>query len=217
MQLIRNILLPTLLALLPLQYAQANLIVNGSLTGPLTNGAVPTGWTVSSHSPDTNNEINAAGVGNIYNAPASSSPDGGTWVGIARSGTSFAESFGQLVTGFTVGLQYDLSWYAAHFGALGSYIGENSIEALIDGVSIGTGSLLSVGQNWIVESLSFTATSTSHRLDFRLALDTQAYMQIDGISLTTNQTGDMPEPATAVLLGLGLAGIAYRRKSRNKV
>ena len=119
----------------------ATLIVNGSLTDFIANSGVPSGWSINSKSPDTNDVNNAANAGNIYDVSASVSPDGGTWVGVGREGTDFQESFGQLVTGFTIGKQYKLSWFDAHFGSAG-FTSDNSFEAMIDGATIGEGSLL---------------------------------------------------------------------------
>lgn len=51
-----------LILLLMFFYANAALaapsLVNGSFTGPSANGAVPTGWTITSATPDTMDENN---------------------------------------------------------------------------------------------------------------------------------------------------------------
>lgn len=195
----------------------AALITNGSLTGSLANSVVPSGWSSLSGSPDTNNEINAAFSGNIYDTAAISSPDGGTWVGLAREGNSFVESFGQTVTGLNIGSQYALSWYDAHFGALGTYNQNNSIEAFINGSSIGVGALLSVGSEWFLESLIFTAVTESIDLSFKLASGSKAYLQIDGISLESAVSA-VPIPAAAFLFAPALLGfMGLRRKAKSTV
>lgn len=206
----KNRMLILLSTILFVGTANANLIINGSLTGPLANSGVPSGWSITSPSPDTNDATNAANAGNIYDVPASLSPDGGTWVGVARN-ASFIESFGQLVTGFTVGEQYELTWFNAHFGTA-NYIGDNSFSALIDGVSIGEGSSLSLDTNWLQESIIFTASATSHQLDFQLAYDAKAYLQIDGIVLEGLTT--VPEPSTLIIFALGMIAVAARRFKR---
>ena len=183
------------------------LITNGSLTGPIDNDGVPSGWVIISGSPDTMDENNNVGTGAPFGvAPSGPSPDGGTWVGFGRNG-SFIETFGQLVNGLTIGTQYDLSWYQGNFGAaIGpGYTGPNAIEVLIDSSSAGSGSLLPLGPNWTTDSILFTATSTSHQIDFRLLNTTTSYLSIDGIAL-------VPEPATLSLLVLGSLVVLKRRR-----
>lgn len=195
--------------------ANANLITNGSLTGPIANAGVPSGWTTLAGSPDTMDETNNVGAFVPFGAtPSGPSPDGGTWVGFAAAG-SFYESFGQTVTGLSVGTGYDLSWYAGNFGARTGvgYTDVNAVEVFIDGLAIGSGDLLNLGPDWLAQSLSFTATSSSIDLSFRLLNTDASYLSIDGISLV--EAGQsVPEPATLALLGIGLAGIGFQRKRR---
>lgn len=194
----------------------APILTNGSLTGAIANGNVPTGWSVTSETPDTMDQNNNVGVNGLggFGATPSPSPDGGTWVGLGRN-IGFIETFGQTITGFSVGTTYNLSWYHANFGyEFGSppYTGTNAIEVLLGGVSIGSGALLSLGTAWIDETISFTATSSSQRIDFRLLNDTKSYNSIDGIRLSEVTNGTVPEPATIALLSFGLAGLGYSRK-----
>lgn len=198
--------------------ASANLITNGSLTGRIANGGVPSGWTLLAGSPDTMDKNHNVGVTSTPFGviPSGPSPDGGTWVGFASSG-SFYESFGQTVTGLSVGTSYDIFWYAGNFGANegGGYLGSNAIGVSIDGLAIGAGALLSLGSDWFAQSLSFTATSTSADLSFRLLNTTGSYLSIDGISLEASGGNSVPEPATLMLLSLGLLGLGLQRaKSR---
>ncbi|WP_412972196.1 hypothetical protein [Glaciecola sp. MF2-115] len=139
------------------------LTINGSLTDTIDNGGVPSGWNIISPSPDTmdeNSNVGFAGNG-FFLATPSASPDGSTWVGMASlSGT--LESFGQVVTGFSIGFNYDLSWYHANFGYDFGFTEANAIQVLVDGNIIGNGAVLPIGTGWFNEMLSFTATSTSH-------------------------------------------------------
>jgi hypothetical protein len=189
-------------------FANAGLIVNGSLTGAISNGGVPAGWSSVRGSADTMNQNNNVGVPGLggFQATPSSSPDGGTWVGFARQG-NFQETFGQLVSGFSIGGTYELSWYHGNFG-YSNYNGANAIEVLLDNVVIGNGTLLSLSSNWQAESISFEVTSLNHRIDFRLRDSATSYHSIDGISLVQ---ASVPEPSTLAIFALGMIGLASRR------
>ncbi|ARE39384.1 hypothetical protein RGUI_1243 [Rhodovulum sp. P5] len=142
--------------------------------------------------------------------PIGPSPDGGTWVGFAGG---FVESFGQTISDFTVGTTYELSWYAGNFGAETGpgYNGPNAIEVLLDGVSIGSGSVYSTGRLWFEESIEFTATATSSELAFRLLNSIDSYMSIDGIELT-EVDADVPLPASVLLLLGAMGGLGMARR-----
>jgi hypothetical protein len=70
---------------------------------------------------------------------------------------------------------------------------------------------------WTHQTLSFTATATTEALTFLAEGPAGAppFLMIDGISLvdTTNPT---PEPATAMLIGIGLAGLPLVRRLAGK-
>lgn len=190
-------------------------ILNGSLTGPIANNGVPAGWNIVNGSPDTMDQTANVGVpgsvGAAFVAGPTASNDGGTWVGIGRDG-NFIETFGQLVGGFTVGAQYTLFWEHANFG-VGSglnYTGDNEIEVLLDGVSIGSGPVLGLDRLWHDESITFTATAASHRIDFQLGGLARSYHSIDGIGI--RDAGQVPEPLSLSLVGLGLLGLAATRR-----
>lgn len=195
----------------------APIVVNGSLTGPITNGGIPPGWTLLSGSPDTmdqNNNVGVPGDVQFVAAPVGPSPDGGTWVGFGREGDGFIERFGQSLSGFTIGAQYTVSWYFGNFGYSGTtpaYSGDQGIEVLLDGVSVGSSGLLGPGRTWVAQSLIFTATSGTHQLQFQPVSGNKSYISIDGISLAGTETG-VPEPATSALMAAGLAAAVFGRR-----
>lgn len=209
----RRVFLSALAGLLLLpSLAGAVSLVNGSLTGPIANNGVPPGWSILGGSPDTMDENNNVGVGTPFGIPPiGPSPDGGTWVGFAREGLGFVESFGQTISDFTVGQSYTLSWYAGNFGAQTGpgYVAPNAIEVLLSGAVVGSGALLPLGRIWYAEQISFVATAMSHQLAFRLRDNPAAYLSIDGISL---QPSRVPLPAPILLLGAALGGLALVRR-----
>jgi len=182
-------------------------LINGSLTGQVGIGAVPSGWVSNSVSPDTTSSANPAFA---FNVNPGDSPDGGTWVGLARDENGF-ESFGQTVTDFIVGTTYDLSWYATNTGCCGAgFIAPAAILFDLDGTTVFTGSTLTRDGQWHLETTTFVATSTSHTLDFRLEIGARAYLGIDGISL--DAVAAAPEPAALSVMGLGLVGLVLVRR-----
>ena len=194
------------------QSALALPIINGSLTGPIDNAGLPPGWLVLSFSPDTMDENNNAGISGLpsFMATPSPSPDGGTWVGFAAS--VFIEAFGQTIGGFTIGTVYSVSWYQANFGLTSTYTNPDVIGLSVDGALVGSGSLAPLAPGWTSESVEFTATAVSHELSFGLgggATLGGSYLSIDGISVTA-----VPEPSTALLLSLGLTGLAAKGRRR---
>ncbi|TAK94604.1 MAG: PEP-CTERM sorting domain-containing protein [Aquabacterium sp.] len=215
---IRHIALAALLATSSVAFAAQELVTNGSLTGPITNNGVPTGWSIFEGTPDIMDATDNVGLLNTlrFGATPTASTDGGTWVGLGSYGT-YMERFGQTLSGLTVGQQYTVSWEAGNFGyTYGSinYLGSNAISVQVDGVTVGSGAQLDLGSNWYKQSLTFTAGAASQQLSFILASTTsKAYMSIDGVSVKA--TPAVPEPGTWALMGLGLFGVmaATRRKA----
>lgn len=199
----------------------ASIVVNGSLTGSTVNMGTPDGWSILEGTPDTldgGNNVGVTGATDFGVAPTAS-PDGGTWVGLGING-SYVERFGQVLHGLSVGRTYTVSWFAGNFGlnrpdgaSPVQYLGSNAIDVMLDGVSIGHGRTLGLSSNWLSESLTFTATSASQQLSFRLADTTKAYLSIDGIAVAAGGTTPaIPEPGTWALMGLGLIGLAFAKR-----
>ncbi|MGG7566642.1 VPLPA-CTERM sorting domain-containing protein [Rhodovulum sp. DZ06] len=198
--------------------AAAATLVNGSMTGTPSNAAVPSGWTILEETPDTSDVTGAAGgLAPYVVTPLGPSPDGGTFVGIARGENGFSESFGQSIVDFVVGETYELSWYAGNFGASSGtvYDGTNAVEVLLDGALVGTGADVTLGRAWTSQAITFTATAGTHLLAFALRDAVNSYIQIDGVALTVAGDpgpSDVPLPAAAPLLLLGLGGLAALRR-----
>lgn len=220
--------------------AQAELVTNGSLSGEIINGAVqfgqntrsglPAEWRslvtkgATNNSPDTMDVNNYGGLpaSIIFRATPSASPDGGTWVGIARdSSISTNEVFGQAVSGFTIGTTYQLSWFDANFGGLvtGRYDDPNffvatlSDSATSNALETFTGTSRPVAEGWAQQSFSFIASQTNYFLTLGLGSSVNSsYMSIDGISI--NAVAAVPEPQTWALMAGGLLLIGFNARKR---
>lgn len=192
--------------------SNASLIINGSLNGTEGSSTVPAGWVINSITPDTLSATNQP-FAPVVNP--GDSPDGGTWVGLARNSSLF-ESFGQLVSGFEIGQTYVISWFNTNTGCCrGAFAAAAEILFDLDGTTLFTGSTITTDGNWYFESFSFVATSATHKIDFKLATGVDAYMGIDGISLV-KRAQNVNEPSALAIILLGLIGVALRRKALSK-
>lgn len=214
MQALRHIAIAALFIASSAQASQS-LVVNGSLSGQIDNDAVPAGWTIFAGTPDLMDMLNNVGLTDVkrFGAAPTASPDGGTWVGLGAD-VNFTERFGQTLSGLTVGQSYTVSWQAGNFGYDGGniqYLGTNAISVMLDDVTVGNGTALSLGSDWYTQSVTFTATQATQLLSFTLATSNKAYMSIDGISV---QTTAVPEPATWMLMGLSLVGMSVVMRRR---
>lgn len=214
--------------------AVIELVTNGSLTGVIANMGLPNGWTsglsdtTSPSTPDTMDETHNTGIAGFgFGAAASTSPDGGTWVGIGRNFGIVNENFYQAISGFEVGKEYTLSWYNANFGIDHTYTSGTQVEytgtnqvlaTLTNGSSIFsfTGSSRALSEGWFLNSFTFTPTLDNYTLSFSLNNPTKSYLSIDGISITTEVTA-IPEPSTWSFLMLGLVAIGFETRRRSLV
>ncbi len=203
-----------------------------------------TDWTTSSNF-DSNNVLFASptGVATRHDgaefglwasAGVIASPDGGNFVAFDGDPTPGArQTMSQTISGLTTGETYHLTfdWAASQyefvngssFGCAGCWTGAttNEMEVSLGGDTRDTATVdvASKGfSGWMTASFDFTATSTSEVLKFLsiggpTSLPPVAFL--DGVSLTGDIPGGVPEPATWAMMGLGFAGlglVAYRRR-----
>lgn len=208
-----------------------NLVTNGSFTDVLKNGdtinpGVPTGWSVGANngeainSPDTMDASANFGDPNEANfaAAPSATPDGETWVGMARDGASQNERITQTVSGFNIGSDYTISWYEGNFGydvvdPNVDFLNANAIQVDIGGIYQFNGGFIPTQSAWETRSFTFQALQNSYDVSFGLINPARSYLSIDGVSITA--VAAVPEPSTyAMLLAGGLLIAGFKRKQR---
>ncbi|MBK6957238.1 MAG: PEP-CTERM sorting domain-containing protein [Nitrosomonas sp.] len=197
----------------------ANLVTNGSMTGPTTIGSPPPSWNSVSTDGDTIPVGGLSGWGTGIGA----SPDGGTFLAILNNGGGGAfDAAAQTVSGFTVGAIYTLEFSFSNIGldftAASNYANPGFVRANIAGLDFDTPVLTHDGfgsQRWFSFSSSFSATATSMDLTFSAVRENSGVGGyaggVDGVSISA-----VPEPETYAMLmaGLGLMGFVGRRRAK---
>jgi len=209
--------------------ASAQLVENGSMTGPAGDNQVPPSWTIANLTPDT---IEPGGIpfGTGSAGPGMpASPDGGTFAAAqAETGLddNFAEAFEQTIDELMVGTLYKLSFYQANAGHITGT--ENRLDPGQWDVTFGAATQTSPAmafdgqglQQWMQVTMNFTATAEQQVLRFTAREELPGQqgllgnggtgMAVDGVKLEV-----VPEPTTVVMLGgLAVSMIVRRRLPR---
>jgi hypothetical protein len=203
--------------------AHANLLVNGSFeSGVFTdqgnatetfsagNTTMP-GWTV------TGRQLSWINVGNPWGLSAQ---DGNLFLDLTAyiAGAPFGGVTQTIAT--TLGQQYDLSFF---LGSRTDLWGGPPISITASAAGVSQTFTDNASHNistWTREDLLFTASGTSTAITL-LGTAGVNYIGLDNVSVdcvgtdcsgTPRSGGAVPEPATASLLGFGLAGLAFIRR-----
>lgn len=170
--------------------AQANLITNGDFETDSFNG-----WSVSA---------NATGVESSFDGFVAES--GSYFAALGDTTNSFPYGTISQTLSTTAGQTYNLGYWLASDGATPNYF-----DASWNGSIISSSALTNIPSSGYVH-YQFTVTGTgSDTLTFN-EQNYHSYLALDNVSLTSS-SASVPEPGTLALLGLGLAGMAVRRKS----
>lgn len=203
-------------------------ITNGSMdhTGGTNyfwfNGYIAPGWTQDNSQTNTSIYTTSPDIFDptmtAFDMAWVASPDGGRFahmLGLLDGENQ--EGIRQTVTGLVVGQTYEIIFWQsitdANFIPSGF---EGQFQVEFGGVTQYSTPMSVPAANtpygWDLEVMSFVATSTTQDLKFfgKSVLQVEpAYVGLDGVQIRV-----VPEPSTALLFGLGLAGMATRARPR---
>ncbi|MBV6459576.1 MAG: hypothetical protein HONBIEJF_02725 [Fimbriimonadaceae bacterium] len=188
----------------------------------------PSPWYATAYTPDlydNSGSLGGWGLGGIptYNNMFAGmvAADGSRFIGFAAgvfNGSPISESFKQTMGPLVGGQSYTLNVQmavddlgkAAGFG--GPYTGRGIIDVLINGSYVGSLAANTASLTWESRSVSFVApTASSWDIEFVASMGqvpgSPSYMALDDISI-------VPEPASLLAVGAGLACLGGRRRKR---
>lgn len=229
----------------PLHALAANHLTNGDFETHAGGGQVGvntsvTGWTAGGQEGVWGNPTNApvflmpngaaaqsgvvtgsAFMGTVaFYGGVTDSPSGGSFIA-ADGDSDFAGSISQTVNGLTIGQNYTLTFNWA--GAQQAGFGGATTEAwqVTFGGDTQTTPIVNVASQswsgWQNASMTFMAASTSSTLTFlaKGEFNGQApWLLLDGVQLT--EVSAVPEPESALMMAVGLAGLGLRLRARRK-
>ena len=194
--------------LMPHQGVVAQSFTNGGFAGPENYGTVAPSWTLSGGSPDLVTIPSGLSTPLTYTAPgAGVSSEGGTFQLIYENTTgSYTEKLKQTVTGFIIGNTYVLTYEEANFGPCYStscYTSTGEFIVNISGLApVTSGNILNVDDPWKNACIVFTATSTTHTIEWEAnclsGVGSGSWLSLDNVQLSTSGGG-----------GSGGAGFSY--------
>ncbi len=178
---------------------QGQNVINGSFTGTTGNSVTPPSWNnVLGYNPGTNLgvnptvdvlDINFSSFFGMATVAVSPSPDGGTWTGISSIPPDFEnEAIEQVVSGFTIGTQYELSFYAANFGG-SPFNDPGVVTAYVNGTAVAVSPTLNLLANvWTPVTGTFIASATSMTVQIDAIHNTGnggsgGYYSVDGLTI----------------------------------